>query len=61
MVSPTWLREAGHPVGKSVMGEGIKAPLGAADQCTRTLASLAKRAEPPSRDNGGAVTAEAEL
>lgn len=48
-------------MGKSVMGEGIKAPLGAADQCTRTLASLAKRAEPPSRDNGGAVTAEAEL
>lgn len=48
-------------MGKSVMEEGIKAPLGAADKCTRRPASLAKRAEPYSRDNGGAMTAKADL
>lgn len=46
---------------KSVMEKGIKAPLGAADKGMRMPASLAKSAEPCCRDNGGVMTAMAEL
>lgn len=48
-------------MGKSIMEKGIKAALGEADKCTRTPTSLAKRAEPCSRDSDGAVAAEVEL
>lgn len=43
------------------MEKGIKAPLGAADKGLRMPASRAKRAELCCRDNGGVMTAMAEL